>query len=139
MLPLRPYLVLILSCLCFISALLSSCLVFVLVTSLSNLAFSLLDPRCSHLQQQQNRQTRKAMMRMPPTTAKVIINVWKFIQQSPQRASYSGQSAWGGRMVLTGYVIHALVAMHHRHVTFCRHSLQFVPFFASQAWGGAEV
>lgn len=37
------------------------------------------------------------------------------LQQRPQRASFRGQSAWGGRMVLTGYVTHVLVVMHHRH------------------------
>lgn len=34
-------------------------------------------PKFSHLQQQ-NRQTKKAMMIIPPITAKVIINIWKF-------------------------------------------------------------
>lgn len=37
------------------------------------------------------------------------------LQQRPQRASLRGQRAWEGRMVLTGYVIHDLVVMHHRH------------------------
>lgn len=130
--PLRPYFFLISSCLCFISVRRSSCLVFILLTCLCSLASDLLDPMFSHLQQQ-NRQTRNAMMRIPPNTAKVIISVWKFIQQRPQRASLSGQSAWGGRMVLTGYVIQVWVLMHHRHVTFDRHSSQFVPFFDSHA------
>lgn len=136
--PRRPYLFLISSCLCFISAFLSSCLVFVLLACLCILASNLLDPKFSHLQQQ-NRQTRKAMMIMPPTTAMVMINAWKFIQQSPQRASFSGQSACGGRMVLTGYVTHDFVLIHHKHDTFFRHSSQLVPFFNSQAWPGAEV
>lgn len=34
-------------------------------------------PKFSHLQQQ-NRQTKKAMIIIPPITAKQIINVWKF-------------------------------------------------------------
>lgn len=37
------------------------------------------------------------------------------LQQSPHRASFRGQSAWGGRMVLTGYVTHDFVVMHHKH------------------------
>lgn len=37
------------------------------------------------------------------------------LQQSPQRASFSGQSEWGGRMVPTGYVRHDFVVVHHRH------------------------
>lgn len=37
------------------------------------------------------------------------------LQQRPQRASFSGQSECGGRMVLTGYVIHDLVLIHHKH------------------------
>lgn len=34
-------------------------------------------PQSSHLQQQ-NRQTKKAMIIIPPITAKQIISVWKF-------------------------------------------------------------
>lgn len=34
-------------------------------------------PKFSHLQQQ-NRQTKKAMIIIPPITAKVIMSAWKF-------------------------------------------------------------
>lgn len=136
--PLNPYFFLISSCLCFISAFLSSCLVFVLLACLCILASNRLDPKFSHLQQQ-NRQMKKAMMMIPPITAKVIISAWKFIQQSPQRASFSGQSACGGRMVFTGYVTQVLVVMHHKHVTFLRHSSQLVPFLFSHSLAGSAV
>lgn len=49
-------------------------------------------PKFSHLQQQ-NIQTRRAMMITPPSTARVIISVWKFTadkQEETQRQSYSG-------------------------------------------------
>lgn len=37
------------------------------------------------------------------------------LQHRPQRASFKGQRSCGGRMVLTGYVMHDLVAIHQRH------------------------
>lgn len=49
-------------------------------------------PKFSHLQQQ-NIQTRRAMMITPPSTPRVIISVWKFTadkQKETQRQSYSG-------------------------------------------------
>lgn len=135
--PLRPYFFLISSCLCFISAFLSSCLVFNLSAVLCILASNLLDPMFSHLQQRR-RQIRRAMMMIALITDTVIINIWKFIQQSPQRASFSGHNACGGRMVLTGYVIQDLVWIHHKHDTFFRQSSQLVPFFVSHTSPGAE-
>lgn len=135
--PLSPYFCLISWCLCFISALLSSCLVFVFLACFCILASNRPDPKFSHLQQQ-NMQTNRAIMRTAPSTDRVIISVWKFIQQSPQRASSSGQREWGGRIVRTGYVTHDFVLMHHKHVTFLRHSSQLVPFFFSHTCSGVD-
>lgn len=42
-------------------------------------------------------------------------SVFFLLQHSPQRASFKGQRACGGRMVLTGYVTQDLVVIHHRH------------------------
>lgn len=41
-------------------------------------------PKFSHLQQQ-NKQIRRAMMITPPTTANVMINIWKFTAERRQR------------------------------------------------------
>lgn len=35
-------------------------------------------------------------------------------------------------MLFTGYSMHFLVVMHHRHVTFCKHSSQVVLDFKAQ-------
>lgn len=43
------------------------------------------------------------------------VSVCVLLQQRPQRASFRGQREWGGRMVLTGYVTHDLLVLHHRH------------------------
>lgn len=50
------------------------------------------------------------------TVCEISVFVYDLLlQQNPQRASFSGQSEFGGRMVFTGYVIHALVLTHHKH------------------------
>lgn len=55
--------------------------------------------------------------------------VYVLLQQSPQRASFNGQSACGGRMVLTGYVTHDLVVIHHKH---CKNSKRHDGLFIIQ-------
>lgn len=59
----------------------------------------------------------------PQLKTNLSISVFSLLQHRPQRASFRGQRLCGGRMVLTGYVTHDLVVMHHRHCNNTRPSL----------------
>lgn len=73
----------------------------------------------------------------PQLKTNLSISVFFLLQHRPQRASFKGQRSCGGRMVLTGYVTHDLVVIHHRH---CKNTKALFSIHTDdEEWGKCAV